>query len=58
MPEDLTIIPPIPNKLQKYFQCNLLHSKIPKLTGKRNWNEVTQIWEYEIIYVCEEGCTK
>ena len=56
--EDLATIPipPLPENVTKYYDCHLLHSKIPKTTGNKVWDKHSKEWKHEIVYICKEGC--
>lgn len=38
------------------IMCQLTHSTIPTMTGKKIVDPITGEWVWEIKYVCKEGC--
>lgn len=55
--ERLTSISDIPENVKKYLSCNLLHSRVPKFTGNKIWNEAFKEYQWEIVHECKEGCS-
>lgn len=49
----ITEISPLPNHVEAWARCRLLHSKRPILTGKKIFIESIQEWREEIIWVCD-----
>ncbi len=59
MSENLTSLSAFPEELKKdmkRMECRLLHSTVPKMTGKIIWNQERKEYMREIILVCKEGC--
>ncbi len=56
MSRNFTTTGKMPKELAKIMHCRLLHSRVPRMTGKKVWNQEWKEWMPEIIYVCKEGC--
>ncbi len=48
-----TSVKPIPEKVQKFFMCQLLHERRPILTGKIIWDEIIKEDIREIKWMCD-----
>lgn len=53
----ITEISPLPDHVEAWVRCRMLHSKRPFYTGNKIWIEYIQEWREEIIWVCDE-CEK
>jgi len=46
----------LPEAVRKQYNCRLIHSRVPYMTGKMIYSEHTKEWVREVIWVCKEGC--